>query len=448
MNIKNIATYALSFVLSATPFHLFADGTSPNKLCVNESYVLGFFNGVWNSEVDASIATFFLAEAIGAKFNGGIIAYDTFYNHSGSNDWFGGAQDVAETFIQRAEEIEPGFGEHFEVFWSVISSDADGFLQKVKNVIVSGDNLLYGLLADLYTEVTTERTRIISEILSNPPTLDDYKKHSTRIKSLAVEGNMLLLVAHSQGNLFVNKAYEAALEVNNYSTDNIGVVHIAPASSITYGPHILADLDLVINGLRAFGIGSVPSVTANIPATHLLVDKSGHTLIKTYLGKDLETKTQVINSLNSELDRLVEPMTEGITGSFTATLIWDGTGDIDLHTFEPTGSHVYHQNKIGDIGVLDEDNQEAYGPEHYFASCDPNILQTGTYQIGINNFANGDGITATLQVSTPYIADLLTRSIVLGAAEGYSGDNNPEILIEVQVSTNNEGVVNISANKK
>jgi hypothetical protein len=58
-------------------------------------------------------------------------------------------------------------------------------------------------------------------------------------------------------------------------------VHIAPASPTLRGDYILADIDLVINGLRAQGITSVPPANIALPAAR--ADASGHTLTNTYL---------------------------------------------------------------------------------------------------------------------------------------------------------------------
>ncbi|MEE9413214.1 MAG: hypothetical protein V3V22_09215 [Methylococcales bacterium] len=403
-------------------------------------------NGVWNTEPQAMLATGALQKTIGAEYNGQPVAYETFYNKSGNIDGSGatGLQDIAEVFIQRAEEIEPDLGEHFEIFWSAVSGDADGFLEKVTNILAAEAQLAVGLLSDLYTEISTEGAAAISNILSNPPTAEDYERHNTRIETLALQGNMLLLVAHSQGNLFVNNAYNSAINIGSFNTSNIGVVHIAPAASITNGPHVLADIDLVINGLRAFGLNTIPSITVDLPTTHLSVDPSGHQLTPTYLNTTLATYGQVQGSLNAEMARLVPAVAEAASGSFTATLTWNGVGDVDLHAFEPDGTQVYYGNRSGSVGFLDVDNTRANGPEHYFASCDSAILQSGSYQIGVNNFSRAEGRTATLQIATPYVADLFTTSILLGTADGSSGDSNPNILVTVDVSVNNDGNIEIS----
>ena len=441
---------------------LFAS-THPNALCTQEQYVVGFFNGVWNTERQASRAREKLSEIIlsdtsnSADIDSDSIVFESFYNHTGSVAGASAFQDVAEVFIQRADEIAPNYSENFELFWSSISGDADGFFEAASNIVLSQElnpantteaagELVIGLLSDLYTDISTEVAGVVSDLVSNPPTASDYQRHSSRIKTLALEGNNLLLVAHSQGNLFVNHAYDAALSIENYTASNIGVVHVAPASSITNGPHVLADIDAVINGLRVFGLETVPPITVQLPLSHLLSDPSGHTFIGTYLNTTLASFTQTKDFLMSELGRLEVPDTiEAQQGAFTLTLTWNGSGDVDLHTFEPSGTQVYYDNQNGSSGFLDVDNIIGLGPEHYYASCNPDILQPGLYRVGLNNFDEADGRIATVQVSTPYVADLVTKSMTMGSSLGPNGDANPSLFIDVQVSRDQDGNFDISA---
>jgi hypothetical protein len=109
-----------------------------------------------------------------------------------------------------------------------------------------------------------------------------------------------LLVAHSQGNLFVNAAYDG-LRANRPETQ-ANFVHIAPASPTTRGEHGLSDLDLVINGLRVQGISSVQPSNWHIPFS--TVDASGHTLVDTYLDASREGRGKVRALIDSALNGL------------------------------------------------------------------------------------------------------------------------------------------------
>src|SRR5690606_31569352 len=104
-------------------------------------------------------------------------------------------------------------------------------------------------------------------------------------------------------------------------------------------------------------------------------DKSGHTLDGTYLDASRPGRERVQQMADQGLASLVTPPAAGNRGFFTTMLTWDGVGDVDLHTIEPAGTHVYYASKIGQVGALDVDNTAADGPEHYYASCDTAQLQ-------------------------------------------------------------------------
>ena len=72
----------------------------------NKSYTLGFFNGVWNTFGEASEGASKLKDIIGPTYNNEPVKYKTFYNHTAPGYDVLGLQDVAETFIQRAAEID------------------------------------------------------------------------------------------------------------------------------------------------------------------------------------------------------------------------------------------------------------------------------------------------------------------------------------------------------
>jgi len=103
--------------------------------------------------------------------------------------------------------------------------------------------------------------------------------------------------------------------------------------------------------------------------------------------------------------------------------------------YEPGGSHVFYQTMSGQSGYLDVDNTTANGPEHYFASCEAETLQTGTYQVGIANYSRADGRTATLQIASFKDGALGTRSVTLGEP---TGDAPSHMMFDVEVTEDNE----------
>ncbi|MBK3780231.1 hypothetical protein G3A43_08170 [Paraburkholderia aspalathi] len=116
-------------------------------------------------------------------------------------------------------------------------------------------------------------------------------------------------------------------------------------------------------------------------------------------------------------------------GSFTVTMTWSGTGDEDLHVYEPGGAHVFFASRQGQVGYLDTDNTSGFGPEHYYATCDANLLQPGAYQLGIVDYHAADNETATVQVATN-AGVLLTKQFNTGTTS-YATSATPVMTVNV-----------------
>lgn len=406
------ALFAASF--SSSLFAQEINEINENNVCRDAGIAVGFFNGVQNTLSDANRALLELRRIHKEETESGeLIKYEVFYNYSE------GFEDFVETFEQRLQEQEGILQGRYELFLEAMAGDGPWWSSIIDRVGATA-NILDGFVD--WTQAAT--VDLLASPFGNPPTTVAYAEHKTRIDTLILEGKQLLFIAHSQGNLFVNGAY-------NYATasaepNSVKVVHIAPASPTLNGSYTLADLDLVINGLRL--AGSVPSVTSNIPGYLLrpaglngLTDIIGHGLVEIYINPALSISNRVKTHINDALSELAAnvanaPEAQASLGFFAATLIWDGSGDVDLHTFEPGGSHVYYRSKVGQAGFLDVDNVNGFGPEHYYASCDPTKLQTGVYTISVANYEQADGRTATVQIANWNDGVLGTKSETMGAA--------------------------------
>lgn len=209
-----------------------------------------------------------------------------------------GLQDLAETFIQRSAEIDKSgvMGKRFEYFWEFLGSSQPTFLDKIKEIFPNAISLFDAL----YTTFTTKLVAIISGILSNPPTEADYAIHNARLDTLAANGEKLMLVGHSQGNLFMNHAYDHILPV--VTKDRVAAAHIAPASPTLRGDYVLTSIDLVINAMRVQGGLSVPD--NNLTLNSSSADVSGHTLIGTYLDGTRAGRATIKTMIESAMGKL------------------------------------------------------------------------------------------------------------------------------------------------
>ena len=443
--IKRSGVAVLVMTLSLSPV-VKAQQMPATTLCAPTGFSLGFFNGVWNTDIDADSGAVAIGELAGTKH----LAADSgqqedikttaFYNTTGTTAGATKFQDVAEVFQQRSKDLNLDLSNRWELFWDALNNDRSAWdlLDQVPGAIA--------MAGGIFDAIRAKEIAALTSLASSPPTQADTARMVTRIKGLLTERKKLVFVAHSQGNLFMNRAYESALTVTTtdgatVSGANVKAVHVAPASPTLKGPYTLAIIDIVINALRVTP-GSVPAVNLfNITPSR--VDVSGHMLVETYLDRSRAGRETVKGLVTAALDTVVAPKTNGGEGFFTVTLTWDGTGDVDLHAFEPTGAHVFYSQKQGAIGVLDTDNVTASGPEHYTASCRVDTIKAGIYRFGINNFARAAGRTATVEVSSIFSGEIFTKSLNVGPELGQGGNNSPIPVVNVQVVADAQGKLGV-----
>lgn len=428
---KRTATFGLVFFINTYLFTpvVYAETISPeNNICQSQGIIFGFLNGVQTTSRQARINLNHMKYLYGNTTpKGEAIRYELLYNQTN------GFSDFVEVFEQRLLEQDIALKGRFELFFEALR-DEGTFLDKIKKAVPN--------LTDIFIAFKDRQkawmAQQLTTLFGNPPTLEDYKEHQSRIDTWALEGYKVLFFAHSQGNLFANSAYQYAR--TKMDASSVHIIHVAPASPTLNGNHVLADKDYVINGLRL--VGSVPPVTDVIP-TFLLrpaglngkKDFLGHGLLEIYLNKSLTTSVKIADYVNTSFNTLQKPVAQASSGFFTTTLTWNGTGDVDLHTFEPN-MQVFYRNMQGKSGYLDVDNTHGFGPEHYFASCDKTKLQEGTYTIKLANYNRADGRTATVQIATNKQGVVLTKSAVMGEA---TEDNPTHFIANVHVSKDDMG---------
>ncbi len=142
--------------------------------------------------------------------------------------------------------------------------------------------------------------------LSNPPTAADTAAHEAKLLQEIASGRKLLLVGHSQGNLFLNSAFRAVYPKT--SIQAMKAVQVAPASALAYGPYTTATIDAVIGGLVNMGfLGGVLPPNWTLPASHLTLDWSGHRFLETYLNRSLTSSGKIEDEVRTAMNSLEDP---------------------------------------------------------------------------------------------------------------------------------------------
>lgn len=268
--------------------------------------LVGFFNGVANTRDQANdglVALELNTNTIKGKQN---IKYELFHNQTGTGkpgDLKLGStlHDLAEVFDQRSRELNGVLANRWETFWDITgashASTTSGIGGLLSLLGIKAIDL--ALLVDsIFNDMLGQFVASFAKILANPPTAADLAAHNAKLLKYAEEGYPVVLIAHSQGNLFVNRAFDTLRAAKPGAPAQ--VVHIAPASPTLRGDYVLAGVDFVINGLRLLGPSSVPLANISIPISKS--DVSGHKLVETYLDSTRAALARVKNMLKSAIE--------------------------------------------------------------------------------------------------------------------------------------------------
>jgi hypothetical protein len=363
--------------------------------CEKKTHVF-FGNGMFNTESTATKSLKRLESAM--KSSGNLSedswVFDVSYNHDDK------LFSIFKVFRQRQ-------GESASVFWHWIRGvlpAPDWFREKALELATQGD--LEQAIRDA-----------------------DLRRHVQRYKTVLLEGGRVLVVGHSQGCLYANSAYTAlAKDSDDLPMGSFGIVAVGtPSSKVAGGgPHITLTNDLVINTVRWFYPGTLDGNVTNGSDSS---DWKNHSFVDAYLDGD-RSGPLIVSKALGRANGLAWPTPLLGMGPLTVTLTWGDEPDVDLHVFEPDGSHVYYAAPAGTSGYLDHDDVTSWGPEHYYV-VDCESLAAGTYRVGVNYYRGSTPETANVQIQAgDIIKDYTLR---LSSARGAAGDASPESVAAIEV---------------
>lgn len=278
------------------------------------------------------------------------------------------------------------------------------------------------------------RNRIIDRLSSGLAELvntDGLANHVAVYKRNILEGKKVLLVAHSQGTFYANQAYSS---LSSTEQQSFGITSAALMDSYVAGgnPYVTLSTDVVVDAVRAVkylaGLpGPLPSNVTNVALSN---DMLHHSFEDEYMMGGSNSRASITSYALNTLSAIVQPNAVAHDGIITVTLTWGIQPDVDLHVFEPDGTHVYYANLQGTSGYLDHDDVTSWGPEHYYVSCDG--LQSGTYKVGVNYYRGSAPEVAHINIRAGLIERNYDR--FLPSALGSSGNWSPVGVADIIVT--------------
>jgi hypothetical protein len=239
---------------------------------------------------------------------------------------------------------------------------------------------------------------------------------SAKINSALSKSRKVLIVAHSQGNFYMNNVYQQFDQDDRF---NIRLLSVAtPAAYVgtpgTTFPYVSRGDDFI-----SHLPGSLPATSVVPTSSDFLPFPTNHAFIERYL--DDAAVGAIVRSLAlTQLKALLAVYDIGIYDKIRGTVHAQILGypkyaypsandfDIDIHVYEPNGNHVYYANQFGAVGQQDVDGngyaQTIAGIDYYYTEtysicpkdrtkckdtyhCEPNVPEVGTYFIGVNYYA-------------------------------------------------------------
>jgi hypothetical protein len=268
------------------------------------------------------------------------------------------------------------------------------------------------------------------------PSLDNQVQ---MYRELLRSGRKVLVVAHSEGNMYSNAAQErlfgsampepgaAAFGIVGVATPTPSIAgwHPLPPQCPSIGCYTTVETDKIIGVVRKLLSDTAP---ANIFTKSKTADADGHGFIHSYL-ENAQAREQILDHMEAFVQQL-GPLQPILTASLiSAYLEWDSSADLDLHVFEANGrEHVFTDHPDGS-GHLDLDDVNGFGPEHYYAECD--VLKGGPLRFGVGYFTGPGATTARLRVKVGDAVRTYTRT--LPAPVGPSSLQTPETFVTAQV---------------
>jgi len=353
------------------------------------------------------------------------------YNYSD-----GALTDITQAIQQEMDEEEADGVSGYQIYQLISSGLNHDAIRAVLEVYITPSSLAI-FTDDFIESLGSSMTQATVESIADR--LIVKSQHVSLYEADLLSGKRVIILPHSQGNLFTN---DAVASVKSRQPDRAGSIDyfgVANPAALTVNnaSYVTADDDRVISGLSLIE-DVLPSNLDNAPA--IVGDFrtiSNHLFAEDYFDNRLASRGVIDTNLTRIATDTPFPIQIAGTGAIRASLSWGTEPDVDLHVYEPDRGHIFYSNKTGLYGTIDVDDRDGEGPENYTVACDN--VAPGSYRIGVNYY---DGLAPETAKVIVFLGDgrtITPREVFLEYPEGRFGNSHPSWLFDITVTSDRDG---------
>jgi hypothetical protein len=290
--LKRLAALMVSVFLPLSPL-------SSAAQTAGGGYVIGYINGLSTDPIGAQDGLDALGAIYGAQYNNQPVSYTLFYTPTD-----GLMQDVINAFAQRVAS-SPGLTDRWELIWDTL----DGGGGAISDLAIAENPSLSGLVSDLKTTFLNDVSSNVKNVNANKEFQPAVDQFASTLTTYYTQQKKTLVVAHSQGNVYLNAAYDAVKP--QLKTDSLRTVPVATPTSTVRDPqgrYVTSTTDLVIQAV-ALALGNVEPANTEGPILAALSSDTGygHKFVDIYMNPNYKLRPAVKALADSNLQALQSP---------------------------------------------------------------------------------------------------------------------------------------------
>ena len=292
--LKRLAALAVSVLLPLSPLSSAAQNPSGGP-----GNVIGYINGLSTDPIGAQDGVDAHSAIYGTQYNNQPVSYTLFYAPTD-----GLMQDVVNAFAQRVAS-SPRLTDRWELIWDTL----DGGGGAISDLAIAENPSLNSLVSDLKTTFLNGVSSNVKNLNSNKEFQPAVDQFASAMTTYYTQQKKTLVVAHSQGNVYLNAAYDAVKP--QLKSDSLRTVEVATPTATVRDPqgrYVTSTTDLVIQAL-ALTLGNVEPANTDGPILAALSSDTGygHKFVDIYMNPNYKLLPAIKALADSNLQTLQSP---------------------------------------------------------------------------------------------------------------------------------------------